>query len=99
MVAGSSSALTSSETAPVLFRYTHVGYVRFVDIAVNLAVSAHFCTCRGYACDTACQEIAAILQDNELDQMPDWIRPPQSNNLVPERSTLKCQSGCQKQCC
>ena len=31
-----------------------------------------------------------------------WIRcligfvPPQSNNHVPERSTLKCQSGCQK---
>ena len=24
------------------------------------------------------QEIAAILKDNELDQMSDWIRPPQS---------------------
>ena len=45
------------------------------------------------------QEIAAILQDNELDKMPDGIRPPQSNDLVPERRLLKCKSGCQKQCC
>ena len=30
---------------------------------------------------------------------PDWICPPQSNNHVPKRSTLKCQSRGQKQCC
>ena len=44
------------------------------------------------------QEITAIFHDNELDQMPDWIRPAQSNDIdhVPERSTIKCQSGCQK---
>ena len=41
-------------------------------------------------------KLAAILQDNELDETPDWIHPPQRNNLVPERSTIKCQSGCQK---
>ena len=28
------------------------------------------------------QEITAILNDNELNQMPDWIHPPQSNDHV-----------------